>query len=96
MQSSNRGCSIPPNSWPQLQLEEMEIYLARMAIEGSALAVSAHVPTGPTAARNTVNKPYPSTYTTGHSDGKGTQASQEAYTVLGTENVQGGQTAQET
>lgn len=96
MQNLNRGCSMPPNGWPQLQLEEMEIYLARLAFEGSVLADPAPALTGATARSNTVNKQYPSTYTTGHSDGKGTQASQEAHTVLGIENVQGGQAAQET
>lgn len=96
MQSFNRGCSMPPNGWPQIQLEEMEIHLARQAFEGIVLGDPAPALTAATARSNTVNKQYPSTYTTGHSDGEGIEARQEALVVLGTENVQGGQAAQET
>lgn len=85
MQNLNRGCSMPPNGWPEIQMEEMGIYLARQAFEGSVLANPAHALTGATARPNTVNKQYPSTYTTGHSDGKGIEASQETQLVLGTE-----------
>jgi hypothetical protein len=80
---------MPPNGWPQIQMEEMEIHLARQAFEGSGLAVSAHALTGITARSNTVNIPYPSTYTTaGHYDDQRIKDGQIEQAGEGTESTQ--------
>lgn len=84
---SVRGCTVPENGWPQIQMEEMEIHLARFnaAMSDTLQRMRADCATDITGRSNTVNIPYPSTYTTGHSDGKGIEASQETQLVLGTE-----------
>lgn len=32
-QKFSRGLSMPPHGWPQIQLEEMELYLAQQAMK---------------------------------------------------------------
>lgn len=32
-QKFSRGLSMPPSGWPQIQLEEMELYLAQQAMK---------------------------------------------------------------